>query len=230
MSARHVWSEADDARLRQGYGRESAASIAAALGLSVPAIYCRVTKLGLVEAHGRTKPKRDGRPLNPNSSWSRMSALLADRGDQGMSLAEAAELLPQMPRKTVNNTLNRLTVEGRAVKWGGGKACSPRYFATAVHREAWEAANPQRVAAAGQARATAWTRRLAPEAPAGGAARLPGEPVTTERTRRIEAPKPQAYRHEVRGPVVGGFKTTGIGRYQEPASGWAAALTGGQRP
>lgn len=230
MSARHVWSAADDALLRERYGRESAASIAAALGCSLPGVYCRVTKLGLVEASGRPKPPQQGRPLKAGSSWSRMSGLLAERGDEGMSLAEAAGLLPQMPPKTINNTLNRLVGEGRAVKWGGGKHWSPRYFATEAQRDAWVKANPgqDKAAMAGQACATAWRRRAAPEAPKGGAARLAGEMLITERTRRIEAARPPAHRFEVREPVVGGFKTAGIGRYQEPPSGWAAALTGGR--
>ncbi len=37
------------------------------------------------------------------------------------------------------------------------------------------------------------------------------------------AAKVSDYRHQATGPVVGGLKTAGIGRYLEPASGWVAA-------
>lgn len=53
------------------------------------------------------------------------------------------------------------------------------------------------------------------------------EPVITDKTRRTVAPTPPDYRHAVSGPVIGGLRTMGIGRYTEEASGWAVAAGGG---
>ncbi len=229
--SRQRWTPQDDALLQQRYPTTDAPGLAELLGRTVAAIYVRAHKLGLAAAHGRDKPQQKPRPRDPNSFLSRLEAALGQHGDAGMTLDDACAAFEGLPRRELNLRLNRLVQDGRAVKVGGGKVHSPRFFASEALRSAWLAKNPGQGGAAAGVLARSPRKRMAAEkAPAqpGGVACLPGEGVHTARTRCIEVPRGLA-RYEVADqPVVGGLRTQGIGHYLEPASGWAAALVGGR--
>lgn len=225
------WTPEHDALLRQHYPTMDAPGLAALLGRTVTAIYVRANKLGLAREHGRGKPQQNPRQCDPTSLLSRLAALVEAQGESGLTLDDACSHFQGRPRLELNQRLNRLLGTGRAVKVGGGKVHSPRFFASEALRSAWLAKNPGQGGAAARVLARSPLKRMAaekaPDQPRGVAC-LPGEGKRTARTRCIEVPRGLA-RYEVADqPVEGGLRTHGIGNYLEPASGWAAALVGGR--
>lgn len=159
-------------------------------------------------------------------------------GAAGQGLDELTALAVARNRQRTCCVANRISDVGLAFKSGKGKKSSTvlRWFSTAEYCQAWEeqvrksgmaqalAAEPLRAADVVRS-AVLGRKREANERRADerAKARSEAEPVYTAETIYSKAPTPLDHRYQVRGKVVGGFFSAGIGHYSEPARGWAAA-------
>lgn len=172
----------------------------------------------------------------------RMHQAIVAAGAAGLGLDEMALLGLDLCRQQLNTVANRVTYAGLAHKAGKGKNSSQflRWFARLEDAQAWLLApntpsvrpDVPRPAQRGRndvAMSEVLSKRRAQEqreAELRASNRSAGEPIITAATRHVVLPAPPAHRWVVSGPVVGGFKSAGIGGYSEPASGWAAAALG----
>lgn len=187
---------------------------------------------------------RNATYFKPGSNQDCMHKAIVDAGAAGLSLDDM-ELLGErlnLNRQRLCTVANRVTYAGLAHKAGKGKNSSQflRWFARLEDAQAWmltpntppaRPAGP-RLAQRGRndtAMSQVLSKRRAQEereAELRASNRSAGEPIITEATKHVVLPAPPAHRWAVSGPVIGGFKSAGIGGYSEPASGWAAAALG----
>lgn len=193
-----------------------------------------------MSATTKTKAKTG---FKPGSNPDCLHKAILDAGAAGLGLDEMALLGERLNlnRQQLNTVANRVSSAGLAYKAGKGKKSSQflRWFAEAADCQAWLLApntppvRPQPRLVPRERHTGAFSEMLGKrrakelqEAELRASNRSAGEPIITTATKHVVLPAPPAHRWAVSGPVVGGFKTAGIGGYSEPVSGWAAAALG----
>ena len=190
------------------------------------------------------------RAWKAGSGVGKIAAAISTAGSAGLALSHLEAQLGAelgLTRHALNLAANRVVKAGQAWKVGRGlKSDSLRWFALEADAKAYaeqiaitrssKTAPRQPVSTQQRNDKTLsevlFKRRIkeqqdAERRAASRAAAASAPPVITARTVITVAPRPVDHRYAFTGPVVGGFASGQIGHYEQPASGWAAAASGG---
>lgn len=232
------WTPAEETQLRAAYAAGSLPDLCEALGRPLLAVYRKAYELGLRRSHYAKRAALQRKKPAPVADA--VVATLKAAGPAGCSMQQFLDANPGLNRDMVLSVLYRLVKKGEA--WKVKAALGPslaRWFVSEAQAQAWRLAQQRpvpgpggeaaaRAAAAGAVMPGAGHKRERTAAACMKPALLPGAPVETARTLRVEAPRPPAHRFEAPEGHRGELKRGGIGHYTAAPSGWAAALIGGR--